>query len=194
MSLLDAWRQILGEDPVDPTSREVSVQDVLAELIVGRRPLWFEKCETTAGGHVFISRVWEIALGSAPEGRLEWFVSEYALPVPPEWREEIGLTYGCPDFACRCSSSVLIVELKTETGSYRARQMPDYSRLARRLHPDDLIDLVLLGPSLPGHQPVCDDRQQYAELTWADIPELITSAFAGQARAAKLAESSAHLS
>ena len=74
----------------------MSVQDVLAELIVGRRPLWFEKCETTAGGRMFVSRLWEMALGSAPEGRLEWFVSEYALPVPPEWREEIGLTYGCP--------------------------------------------------------------------------------------------------
>ena len=174
MSWVEAWRQILGDDPVDRTSREVSVQDVLAELIVGRRPLWFEKCETTAGGHIFISRLWEMALGSAPEGRLEWFVSEYALPVPPEWREEIGLTYGCPDFACRWGSSVLIVELKTETGSYRARQMPDYSRLARRLHPDDLIDLLLLGPSLPGQQPACDDRQRYVELTWADIPELIT--------------------
>lgn len=186
MAWVDDWIAIFGEDPADRTSREVSVQEVLAALIVGRKPAWFEPCAPTAPGDRFLRDLWHRAFGTEPDDDVEWFVSEYALPVPPEWRDEIGLTYGCPDFACSAGNQVLIVELKTESGSYRKRQMSDYLRLARRKHPVEWVDVALLGPTRPGAKPHHDERQRYAELTWREVPDLLRTAFEGHPTATDL--------
>jgi hypothetical protein len=188
MDWRESWESLFGEAPTDPTSREVSVQDVLATLIAGRKPVWFEAYGPTEGGRRFLEGLWAMGFGSGPGNAIEWFVSEYELPVPLEWREEIGLTYGCPDLACGVGDRVLIVELKTERGSYRARQMSDYLRLARHKHPDCWTDVALLGPHAPGAEPVHDDRQRYAELTWRDIASLLGTSFDGDRQAARLAE------
>jgi hypothetical protein len=132
----------------------------VALLIIGQKPAWFLPYPPIPAGAAFLALLWRSAFRAAPASAIEWLVSEYELPVPPEWRADIGLTYGCPDFACRAGDHVLIIELKTERGSYRVRQMPDYIRLARRKHPDDWVDLVLLGPTRPGASPSCDERQR----------------------------------
>ena len=111
-----------------------------------------------------LRRLWARAFGDELRQPIDWFVSEYALPVPVEWRDEIGVSYGCPDFACGSDGFVIVIKLKTERSSYRSRQMADYLRLARRLHHDDQIDMVLLGPHRPGATPDHDARQRYAEL------------------------------
>jgi hypothetical protein len=72
---------------------------------------------------------------------------------------------------------VLIVELKTERGSYQAKQMADYLRLARRKLPDAITDVALLASHRPGAHPSHDDRQRYAELTWHDVPALLGDVF-----------------
>lgn len=136
--------ELFGGEPTDRTSREVSVQDVLAELIAGQRAPWFQIFEPTGGGQDFLRSIARLAFDDEPVAPLSWFVSEYALPVPDEWRAEIGVSYGCPDFACGHEGYTFVIELKTERGSYRRCQMSDYLRLARRLHPDDRIDMVLL--------------------------------------------------
>ena len=187
MSWQEYWREIFGSDPVDRTSREVSVQEALAFLITGRKPAWFLSYDPTARGAEFLRAVWDNAFGDRPEEPFDWFVSEYALPVPLEWREEIGLTYGCPDFACRSGDRILVLELKTEPGSYRKRQMPDYLRLARHKHPIEALDVALLGPVATGDTPTCDDRQRYAELTWLQVPELLEQVFSDDVTAMSLA-------
>jgi hypothetical protein len=184
---VEDWLRLFAEEPTDRTSREVSVQDVLAVLIVGRKPAWFEPCVPTPAGRRFLGALWREAFGDAQDLNVTWFVSEYALPVPPEWRAEIGLTYGCPDFACHADGRIFILELKTERGSYRPRQLSDYLRLARRMHPDKLIDVALLGPTTPGDRPMHDDRQRYAEFTWSSIPALLESEFANEPLADTLA-------
>jgi hypothetical protein len=103
------------------------------------------------------------------------------------WREEIGLTYGCPDFACGTEDRILIIELKTERGSYRARQASDYLRLARRLHPAAPIDFILLAGHRPRASPICDGQQRYAEMTWAQLPELLQVAVPDSPLAPQLA-------
>jgi hypothetical protein len=179
------WVGAFGSAPVDPTSREVSVQEVLAELIAGQPCRWFEHYEPTERGKAFLRGLSEAAFGGANE-QVAWFVSEYALPVPPAWRNDIPFTYRCPDFACGDVARVLIVELKTERGSYQPRQMVDYLRLARHTFPDCWTDVVLLGPHRPGARPPHDDRQRYAELTWADVPARLLEHFGDDPRATQL--------
>jgi hypothetical protein len=183
-----AWLETFGEAPLDRTSREVSVQEVLAQLIAGRKTAWFEPYAPTEKGERFLLLLWCAAFGNAPAGSVNWFVSEYPLPVPLEWRTEIGLTYGCPDLACAVSGHVLIVELKTERGSFRARQMSDYLRLARRRHREEWTDVALLGPTRPGDMPPHDDRQRYSELTWRDAVPLIRDVFSNDLRAQQLVD------
>lgn len=187
MTWQEFWYEIFGLDPPDRTSREVSVQETLAFLITGRKAAWFVQYVPTDEGATFLRALWVKAFGDAPSEPFDWFVSEYELPVPVKWRDEIGLTYGCPDVACRSADRILIVELKTEAGSYRRRQMPDYLRLARCKHPTESLDLALLGPGRPPDAPACDDRQRYAELTWSEVPVLLSECFPGDVVASGLA-------
>jgi hypothetical protein len=164
------------------------VQEVLAQLIAGRKAAWFEPYVPTGNGERFLLGLWCAAFGNAPAGSVEWFVSEYPLPVPLEWRSDIGLTYGCPDLACSVTGHVFIIGLKTERGSFRARQMSDYLRLARRRHREEWTDVALLGPRRPGDSPPHDDRQRYSELTWHDAVPLIGDAFSGVQLAQQLVD------
>ena len=182
----DVWLDVFGSPPTDRTSREVSVQDVLTVLIAGKRLAWFKAERPTTTGSDFLRSMWRRGFGDAPEGDVEWFVSEYDLPVPPEWRDDIGLTYGCPDFACAVGDRVLIIELKTERRSYRRRQISDYLRLVRRKLPTAWTDVALLGPHRPNADPARDERQRYAEWTWHDIPDQLAEAFPDDDLAARL--------
>lgn len=185
MKWLETWFEFFDRPPVDRTSREVSVQEVLAELIAGRPCDWFLPYTPTEDGRVFLEGLWRELLGD-DHGRPEWFVSEYRLPVPMDWRQDISFTYRCPDFAFGDDDHVLVVELKTERPSYDAQQILDYLRLARHRLPTARIDVALLGPHRPGATPPHDSRQRYAETTWATIPALLQEAFPGNDLAARL--------
>lgn len=175
---------MFDEPPADLTSREVSVQEVLASLIAGRACAWFEPYAPTERGRAFLRTLWASAFGDT--GETSWFVSEYPLPVPPEWRAEIPFTYRCPDFACGAEDRLLVVELKTERSSYQPQQMADYLRLVRHKLPDCATDVALLAPHRPRATPPHDERQRYAELTWADIPTILADAFGDDPRAQRL--------
>jgi len=170
------WEQIFGMRPSAPAFREVSTQDVLAGLVVGRVPAYFEACTPTPAGTRFLASLWGACFDDGPT-HLDWFVSEYALPVPPYLRSDIPFTYRCPDYAVAGGDRLLIIELKTEIGSYERSQPGDYLTLARELHPSASIDLVLLGPKVPRYTPSIGPRQRYAELTWKEVPPLLADAF-----------------
>jgi hypothetical protein len=180
------WHGAFGGSPPRPSSREESVQDVLAELFVGVRPPWFLPHTPTAGGKRLLHELHRAAFPDGSNADATWVVSEYQLPVPAEWRAEIGLTYGCPDFACAMGERIVILELKTERGSYRARQAADYLRLARSLHPKAPVDLVLLGPHRPGAKPPLQEAQRYAEMTWDQVPPMLREALPGCGLAGQL--------
>ena len=182
----DVWDATVGIPPVDGTSREVSVQEVLAELIAGRRCAWFVVNEPTREGAAFLTSLWRAAFGTAPAG-IDWFTSEYELRVPEEWRAEIPFTYRCPDFACGTGEWVLVLELKTERRSYSPQQMRDYLRLARHRLPTAMTDVWLLGPHRPNASPPHDDKQRYGELTWHDVVRPLRESFAEHAVAEGLA-------
>lgn len=177
MTWQELWTKLFADPPADRSSREVSVQEILAVLVAGEKCDWFEPYTPGSRGRSFLEAMWRAAFVDA--GKIDWFVSEYPLPVPPEWRDEIRYTYRCPDLACGNDERVLIVELKTERGSYSRQQMIDYLRLARHKLPDAATDVVLLAPHRPGATPALEDRQRYGELTWFDVPLLLSDSFPG---------------
>lgn len=175
----DAWLDSFGNAPARPSSREESVQQLLAQLLLGRTPADFIRYPLTAAGQRVVTAIWRTAFHDAPD-EVDWFVSEYELPVPPEWRDEIRLTYRAPDFACGTGNRILIIELKTEWGSYTKAQITDFIRLARRLHPDADIDLLLLEERIRGASRDLDGRQRYAEMTWSELASIIRAAIPEQ--------------
>jgi len=187
MTWPDTWRAIFGSDPPKPSSREESVQEVLARLIAGRAAKWFEPYETTPGGACFLAGVAEAAFADAPSTPPDWFVSEYELPVPDDDRLRRGKTYGCPDFAAAWGRRLVVIELKTERGSVRAAQPVGYLELAALKHPGWLVDLVLFGPHRPLLAPPLGEGQRYGELTWADVVSLLASCWPDDESASRLA-------
>lgn len=179
------WLASLGTPPSRPSSREESIQQVLARLLVGHSPSDFLPYSPTPAGERLARAVWETAFGDPPE-RVDWVTSEYSLPVPHEWRAEINLSYRCPDFAFGAANRILLLELKTEWGSYKRAQVFDFLRLARRLHPDASIDLVLLEERLRGAAFETDARQRYTEMTWAQIADLMRHEMGGNETASRL--------
>ena len=103
-----------------------------------------------------------------------------------EWRGDIPFTYRCPDFACSSDDRILVVELKSEAGSYSHKQMADYLRLSRRKHPEAWVDVVRFGPIECGFVPPTDGGQRYGELTWQGIPGLLADVFPHSETAARL--------
>lgn len=167
------WLEAFGSPPTSPTSREESAQEVLSNIFLGLSPAYFLRYAVTPDGERVVKAIWAEAFGSPPAGNLDWLVSEYELPVPREWREETGLSYRAPDLVCGVGSHILILELKTEWRSYSKAQISDFFRLARRLHPDAQIDLILLEERLRGAHQKLDARQRYAELTWAQVATVL---------------------
>ena len=186
MTWQELWLSVFGTPPLDRTSREVAVQEAMARLIAGHKCDWFLTYEPTAHGSAFLRALWVQAFGDAPDA-VEWFVSEYELPVPEEWRQDIRFTYRCPDFACGAGDRVMVLELKTERGSYSPKQMRDYLRLARHKLPVEWTDVGLLGPHQPSASPPHDDRQRYGELTWHDVVEPLRRCFPDSTDAEHLA-------
>lgn len=115
-------------------------------------------------------------------------MSEYELPVPQERQSEIGYTYRAPDFAFGSDERILLLELKTEWRSYKRAQISDFLRLARRLHPDVHIDLILLEERLRGARFELDARQRYAEVAWSEVVQLIRRELPGDDDAARLCD------
>lgn len=140
----DPWVAAFGAPPSRPSSREESAQLVLAEVLLGFSPPYFLPFPPTTDGVRVLSAIWESAFGTPPPGTIDWLVSEYVLPVPSEWRAEIRLSYRAPDFVAGAGNRLLIIELKTEWGSYSRAQITDFLRLARRMHPWAEIDLMLV--------------------------------------------------
>lgn len=184
MAWHDEWMSAFAAAPSRPGSREESVQVVLEELLLGLKPAWFTPYPPTARGRAVLEQVWRRAFGDNPDVPIGSLISEYELPVPIEWRTEIGYTYRCPDFACFAGQHLLLIELKTERSSYSRQQLVDYLRLARRMNPGAHIDLLLLAGHRPHAQLELGERQRYAEMTWDELADILSSEHGTRAAAA----------
>jgi hypothetical protein len=86
---------------------------------------------------------------------------------------------GCaPDYTVFVEDRCWIIELKTEPGSHRPRQIPDYFERAHHYHPDLRVDITYLTaglrvPFLPGTEP----WGRYVHIEWTQISELIRAAW-----------------
>ncbi len=68
-----------------------------------------------------------------------------------------------------------MVELKAERGSHTPRQCERYLDLARHHHPQRLVDLIYVTPTMP-RKPVAasPSRTRYVHLHWLEVLPLIT--------------------
>jgi hypothetical protein len=127
--------------------REEYLQRLLTTLILdGDAPPWNTPRSPGAAGRRFLELLDEAAHGRhLRDGSWispEVFIDEYLLP-----KLEDEAANGWPDWAVLSADRVWIIELKTETGSHRADQLPYYLRLAAAAHPDCNLDLTYItGP------------------------------------------------
>jgi hypothetical protein len=75
-----------------------------------------------------------------------------------------------------------VIELKTETGSHRADQLPYYLRLAAAAHPECRLDLTYITGPLTKPAPAVLEGQQYSHLTWDRVVPLVKEAWARDGR------------
>lgn len=69
-----------------------------------------------------------------------------------------------------------MIELKTEPGSHRARQIPDCFERAHHYHPERRVDITYLTAGLRApFQPAIEDWGRYVHIEWDGITELIRS-------------------
>jgi hypothetical protein len=84
---------------------------------------------------------------------------------------------GCaPDYTVFVEGRCWIIELKTEPGSHRPRQIPDYFERAHHYHPDRRVDITYLTAALGADfHPVVEDWGRYVHVEWSGVAELIRS-------------------
>ena len=83
-----------------------------------------------------------------------------------------------PDLAVRWPDRLLLLELKTEAGSVRDKQVDEYLQLGLHHHPDIRVDLLFLTrdrvPAIPAGLP---ERARYGTRTWSELAPLIRDAW-----------------
>jgi hypothetical protein len=86
---------------------------------------------------------------------------------------------GCaPDYSVFVAGRCWIIELKTEGGSHKPRQVPDYFDRAHHYHPDLRVDVTYLTAGLraPFH-PATRSWERYVHLEWPNVADLIRDAW-----------------
>ena len=153
--------------------REGWCQRLLTELILDAPyPRYNSARRPSPSGIDFLGALDELCFGEdALDGEDVVFVDEIDLPArhPDE--------KGCaPDYAVFVEGRCWIIELKTEPGSHRPRQIPDYFERAHHYHPDRRVDITYLTAGLraPFHPPV-EVWGRYVHVEWSGVAELVRS-------------------
>lgn len=157
--------------------REEFCQRLLTMLILERPyPRWNTRSAPSERGLAFLRQLDALSFGSAdlPDNGIS-FIDEFELP------SRDGVEPGCaPDYAVVDESRVWIIELKTESSSHRADQVPSYFAFARHHYPDHRIDLTYLSPPHRGSALHAADGTRFAHLTWNDVLPLVDEGWGKQ--------------
>lgn len=90
---------------------------------------------------------------------------------------------GCaPDYTVFEEGRCWIIELKTEPGSHRPRQIPDYFERGHHDPPDRRVDITYLTAGLRApFKPAVEDWGRYVHIEWSGSAELIWSVWSTSA-------------
>ena len=149
--------------------REEFCQRLLTTLILeAPYPKWNTRSTACPQGVAFLRDLHSRSFGSGWPGDEFVFVDEFELPARTE--AEKG---GYPDYSVLWDDKVWLIELKTESGSHRADQIPYYFELARHHHPHCDIDFTYLtGPGSRSGQAI-ESWERFSHVEWADLIDLI---------------------
>ncbi|MEV7968894.1 hypothetical protein AB0O34_23330 [Sphaerisporangium sp. NPDC088356] len=153
--------------------REWFAQLMLTSLLIGDRPKRINTAyELCPQGRLLLYLLDPQARGGAPRPAVYWEFKLEALHPGQENR--------WPDLALHWPDRLLLVELKTEAGSVRERQVDEYIELGLHHYPDIPVDFLYITrdrvPSEPSGLP---DRAHYSTTTWEHVAEAIDSAWTG---------------
>jgi len=155
------------------TGREESMQRLLTSLILAAPyPRWNTRNTPSAAGVEWLGALYGLAFGEHLMADALTFVDEFELRGRTD--DERG---GSPDYAVLWPGRVWIIELKTESGSHRADQLPMYLDLAHHYFPDALIDMTYLTPPLNKPAPHCAPWSRFAHVTWQQVQPLVRAAW-----------------
>jgi hypothetical protein len=152
--------------------REWFAQYLLASLLLGQPPRRLNTANRPVDrGHQLLRRLDPWSDPAAPAPDVFWEFRLDALDAGKENR--------WPDLAARWPNRLLLLELKTEPGSVRERQVDEYLALGLHNFPDLRVDLLYLTrdrvPSAPHGLP---DWARYATMTWNVVADAIDAAWA----------------
>jgi hypothetical protein len=155
--------------------REGWCQRLLTELILdGPYPPYNSLLRPSPHGVAFLGALDELAFGEdAVSTGDPVFVDE--IDFPARHPDEQGCA---PDYTVFLEGRCWIIELKTEPGSHRPRQIPDYFERAHHYHPELRVDITYLTAGLRSpFQPRTEAWERYVHIEWTQIAELIRSAW-----------------
>jgi hypothetical protein len=146
---------------------------LLTELILDAPyPPYNSARRPSSRGRDFLGALDDLCFGQdAVAGTDLVFVDE--IDFPARHADEKGCA---PDYTVFVEGRCWIIELKTEPGSHRPRQIPDYFERAHHYHPDRRVDITYLTAALraPFH-PQVEDWGRYVHVEWSGVAELIRS-------------------
>jgi hypothetical protein len=157
--------------------REGWCQRLLTELILeGPYPPYNSHLLPSHRGTTFLGALDELSFGDDGISSSEaTFVDE--IDFPTRQPDEQGCA---PDYTVFLEGRCWIIELKTEPGSHRPRQIPDYFERAHHYHPDLRVDITYLTAGLRRpFRPRTQAWERYVHLEWTEVADLIRSVWAG---------------
>lgn len=153
--------------------REGWCQRLLTELILdGPYPPYNTHLRPSTRGVAFLGALDELSFGEdAVSSADPIFVDE--IDFPARHLDEQGCA---PDYTVFVEGRCWIIELKTEPGSHRSRQIPDYFERAHYYHPELRVDITYLTAGLRApFQPRTEQWERYVHVEWSQTAELIRS-------------------
>ena len=172
------------EDPHDllarlKLGREEYCQRLLTMLILdGAYPRWNTPSPASPAGLQFLALLEELSLGEVGAWTDPVFVDELDLPKRTE--RESG---GAPDQSLQDQSRLWLIELKTEAGSHRPRQIPLYFELARHHYPGHRIDITYVTGPLSKPAPPIPAGCRYGHVTWDEVMPLVRDVWSERSQA-----------
>jgi hypothetical protein len=147
--------------------REWFAQYLLASLLLGQPPRRLNTAYRPVDrGHQLLRRLdpWSDPVAPAPDVFWEFRLDALLASKGNRW----------PDLAARWPNRLLLIELKTEPGSVRKRQVDEYLALGLHNFPDLLVDLLYVTRDrVPSAPHGLANRARYATTTWDVIADAI---------------------
>jgi hypothetical protein len=151
--------------------REEYVQRLLTMLIVGGGyPPWNSRQTPSELGIRFLRLLEQRSFGDVRCRVPYAFVDEFDLGRRPQ-----DLRASAPDWAVITEDRLWVIELKTERGSHRPSQVPNYVATALHHHPARKIDLTYLTGAMPLYTPQLSPGTRFAHLTWDAVVPIVES-------------------